>query len=544
MTPGAPPGPRDLPVVVVGAGPTGMTAAVLLATYGVPVLVLDRHAEVYAQPRAVHLDDEVCRVLGRIGVAADFLRLARPALGLRLVDRDLHVLAEFSRTGATGVHGYPQANMFDQPDLERLLRARAAQLPLVSLRTGADVVGLAVRGDGAGDVDVVVQDAATGSRDTVRAAYVLGCDGAGSTVRRAIGSRMRDLRFRQRWLVVDVDTAEDLGQWEGVQQVCDPSRAATFLRVGERRYRWEFQLLDGESAEQYRSLQALHPLLHPWTRSAPRADLRLVRAEEYTFRAQLADRWRRGPVLLLGDAAHLTPPFVGQGLGAGLRDAHNLAWKLAAVRRGALPEQALDSYQAERAPHVRELVWTAIGIGVAMSGGGAAGQALRRLVLPRAHRVPGLRRRAVDSATPPLRRSSLLAPRRRTHLLHPPLVGTLAPNAVLADGRRLDDVSPGFLLVARTAPTPAQRRALVARGLAVVVAEREPPLRDWLRAARVGAAVVRPDGTVCAAGDDVDALLARAPGLPPGTRSPSPPPDRTGATARAGVAGPPSSPRA
>ena len=146
---------------------------------------------------------------------------------------------------------------------------------------------------------------------------------------------MRDLKFEQRWLVVDVATDADLHQWEGVHQVCDPARAGTYMRIGETRYRWEFRLLAGESAEDFRTLAALRSLIEPWTAGVSDDRLDLLRVAEYTFRAQIADRWRRGNVFLLGDAAHLTPPFVGQGMGAGLRDAMNLAWKLAGCARPA-----------------------------------------------------------------------------------------------------------------------------------------------------------------------------------------------------------------
>ena len=126
---------------------------------------------------------------------------------------------------------------------------------------------------------------------------------------------MADLRFEQRWLVVDVATDADLGEWEGVHQVCDPNRAATYMRVGRHRYRWEFQLRGDETADDYRDIDALHPLLRPWTKDIPVEALEVVRTAEYTFRARIADRWRDRRVFLLGDAAHLTPPFVGQGLG-------------------------------------------------------------------------------------------------------------------------------------------------------------------------------------------------------------------------------------
>ena len=164
---------------------------------------------------------------------------------------------------------------------------------------------------------------------------------------------MEDLEFEQRWLVIDVASTVELDQWEGVHQLCDPERAATYMRIGDTRYRWEFRLLEGETAADFESIEALQPLIGPWVEGIPCDQLELVRVAEYHFRAQLADRWRDRNVFLLGDAAHLTPPFIGQGLCAGVRDSMNLSWKIAGVLSGDLPESVLDTYEVERKPHAR-----------------------------------------------------------------------------------------------------------------------------------------------------------------------------------------------
>jgi 3-(3-hydroxy-phenyl)propionate hydroxylase len=493
-----------IPVVVVGAGPTGICAATLLAQRGVECLVLDRWPEVYRQPRAVHLDDETCRVLARLGVYEEFTAISRPARGLRLVDTDMRVLAEFARP-AVGAYGFPQATMFDQPDLETLLRANLARQPRATLRANVEVT--AVTQDGPDQVRVDVTDRATGRPDAVLARYLLGCDGANSVVRAAIGAVMQNLRFEQRWLVVDVATDADLGEWEGVHQVCDPERAATYMRIGETRYRWEFRLRDGETSADFASLSALHPLIAPWTKAVPAGELDVVRVAEYTFRAQLADRWRDRRVFLLGDAAHLTPPFVGQGMGAGLRDAVNLAWKLAGVLAGVLPDDVLDTYQQERRPHARSMIRLAILVGWAMTGGGAPGNLMRHAIAPRLRLIPGLRSKVVDSRTPPLRRSALVHRRRiPRQLAGTQLAGTLCPNPVLADGGRLDDLVAGRLTLVTTAPLSATQRAHLAERAAVVVTSPGDELHRWLRRYLARAAVVRPDGTVMRAGRDVDRL--------------------------------------
>ncbi|MEN4478968.1 bifunctional 3-(3-hydroxy-phenyl)propionate/3-hydroxycinnamic acid hydroxylase [Mycolicibacterium cosmeticum] len=501
----------SVPVVIVGAGPTGITAATLLAGYGVDVLVLDRWEGVYPQPRAVHMDDESMRILARLGIADEFAAISRPALGLRLLDKTHRVLAEFGRSTDVGVHGYPQANMYDQPDLEHLLRTNLKNYPQAVLRGNVEVTD--VTDDRRGRVRVTYTDRGTGTDHVVDADYVLGCDGANSLVRKTIGTTMTDWRFDQRWLVVDIATTADLGQWEGVHQVCDPVRAATYMRIGPTRYRWEFRLLPTESANDFAGLPALAPLIGPWTGGVDDRDLEVIRVAEYTFRARIADRWRSGPIFLLGDAAHLTPPFIGQGLCAGLRDAMNLAWKLAGVLRGDLPEVALDSYQAERKPHARYMIATALGMGKAMTAGGRLGDALRQVIAPRIHMIPGLRAKLVDGSTPALRRSACIDARRR---LRPGLAGRLAPNVLLANGRRLDDVQGGgFAVITGTPPSGEQRAVIDARGARLVIPDPGTELAAWLSRGRAEAAVVRPDGTVMAAGPHLDTVLPKLPTFRP-----------------------------
>jgi 3-(3-hydroxy-phenyl)propionate hydroxylase len=489
-------------VAVVGAGPTGVAAAILLADRGVDVVVLDRWTEVYPRPRAVALDDEVHRILARMGLTSEFAAISRPARGLRLIDSgDRAVLAEFGRA-IDGVHGFPESSLFDQPELERMLRAALARRPAARFRGDVEVTGLVRHALGDGAVTVELGDRTTGEADTVVADWVLGCDGANSVVRDAIGARTTDLGFAQRWLVVDVATRADLGQWEGIHQVCSPERAATFMRIGEDRYRWEFRLRDGESAADFPTAATVRPLLRPWLRGTPDDELEIVRVTDYTFRARIADRWRDGRVFLLGDAAHLTPPFIGQGMGAGVRDAANLAWKLAAVVHGERPESDLDSYPAERRPHTMAMIRKAVVLGRVMTGGGRAGTALRRAVAPRLRRVG---RRLSDSATPALRRSALV----HAPAVHRGLAGTLCPNAPIG-GTRFDDRADGrFALVTDVPCGPGRRRTAERAGIGVVEVGADDQLGRWLADGGAHAALVRPDGTVLAASSTPDGALAR-----------------------------------
>jgi 3-(3-hydroxy-phenyl)propionate hydroxylase len=458
-------------VVVVGAGPAGCTVSLLLADRGVPVTLLERHPAPHPLPRAVHLDDEVTRTLDRIGVADGFLARSRPGSGLRLLDARHRVMAEFCREPAIGRHGYPQANMFHQPDLEELMFARVEAHPLIEFRRGVDVVGLEGALDPFTSAPVRVR-LAGGERVTGR--LVLGCDGAGSTVRDQVGVTMDDLGFTERWLVVDIRTDTPLDTWDGVEQICDPARAATFMQVTGDRYRWEFQLHDGEAEADLFARPALGALLAPWTGRTSLDGLEVIRSATYTFRARIASRFRAGRVFLLGDAAHLTPPFIGQGLAAGLRDADNLAWKIADVLAGRATASLLDSYETERRPHATALVKKAVLVGWAMTGGQDRAALLRRIALAVACRSATLRDKLADATTPRLKAGALQrdpGPGRRTPgagvgaLIGNPLVRV----AAVSEPVRLDDVLLGRTAVLTgRAPSPELVRACERDGVLLV----------------------------------------------------------------------------
>ena len=443
------------PVIIVGGGPVGCTVALLLADFGIPVTLLERRAQPHPLPRAVHLDDEVARTLDRVGVSEGFLARSRSGSGLRLLDARHRVMAEFRRKHQASQHGFPQANMFHQPDLEELLLARVEQHPLITFRRGVEVCGLdgtadPVTADPAGPAGPVrVHARVAGEPQTFTGRAVLGCDGANSTIRDLAGITMQDLRFTERWLVIDIRAEGGLDTWDGVEQVCDPARAATFMQVTGDRYRWEFRLRDGEDEAGLITPQALGRLLQPWTGRGDLDGLQIIRSATYTFRALLASRFRAGRVFLLGDAAHLTPPFIGQGLAAGLRDADNLAWKLAHVLTGRAGQDLLDSYDAERRPHAEALVKKAVRVGWAMTGGQDRAAAVRRIALAAAVRSERVRHAMGSTATPRLRGGAVARVPRHRRARMPAVLrpGSLIPNPLVsADGGppvRLDTILAG-----------------------------------------------------------------------------------------------------
>jgi 2-polyprenyl-6-methoxyphenol hydroxylase-like FAD-dependent oxidoreductase len=338
-------------VAIVGYGPVGAALAILLGQRGHRVVVLERHLEPYPLPRAVHYDHEVARILQSCGVAKQCVEIAEAAEVYEFRNAEGQVLVRFGRRGY-GPSGWPQSLMFAQPDLEAVLFARVGELPTVEVRRGWYIADLVDDGDA-----VVVR----GEAGSVRARYVVGCDGANSTVRSLIGVDMIDKAFFYDWLVVDVVFDEPRQFDPPNVQICDPARPTTVVSGGPGRRRWEFMALPGESVEELNEEATAWRLLAPF--DAHPGNARLERHSVYRFQARWVEEWRRGRVLLAGDAAHQTPPFAGQGLCAGLRDVANLGWKLDLVLRELAPDALLDAYGSERGPNMRAVIELAIDMG-------------------------------------------------------------------------------------------------------------------------------------------------------------------------------------
>lgn len=343
-------GPEDdVDVAIVGYGPVGETLAILLGQRGWRVAVFEKQAAAYPLPRAVHFDHEVARIFQAAGIAAGFAGLTEAADAYEWRNGAGQTLLRFHSRAAGGC-GWPEGNMFPQPALERLLDARARHLETIAVRRGAEVVGLRADDDGVA-LEVAGAD---GRREAVRARFVVGCDGANSFVRGQMGATITDLGFFYDWLIVDVRPTQPT-VWSPLNvQICDPRRPTTMVSGGPGRRRWEFMRLPGESLDELNSEAAAWRLLAASGVTPDNAALE--RHVVYRFQARWVEGWRRGRVLLAGDAAHQMPPFAGQGMCAGVRDAANLAWKLDLVLAGRAPQALLDTYERERVDHVRTMI--------------------------------------------------------------------------------------------------------------------------------------------------------------------------------------------
>lgn len=343
--------PQEVDVLVVGLGPVGATIGCLLGRYGVSTLIVDKSTEIWMAPRAIALDNEALRILQMAGLASDaFEKLIIPKV--RMVCPYLGEFACFDSSGTTD--GHPRLVTFYQPDLERALRAKLPQFANVEVAGAVTLVSFEETG---GRVVATLRDR-SGSLSRVSAQFVIGADGASSTVRQLLGGAFDGETYAEDWLIVDARNAR--GPIDHVEFLCDHRRPVAHMPAPGGRERWEFMLRPGETREHMESAETLRALLAPW--GGPE-QLEIERKAVYRFHARVAQHFQKGRVFLAGDAAHVTPPFAGQGLVAGLRDAANLCWKLAAVVKHEAKLAILATYDQERRPHAKEMIALAQDLG-------------------------------------------------------------------------------------------------------------------------------------------------------------------------------------
>ena len=350
-------------VAIVGYGPVGALSALLLASANLRVVILERSVEALELPRAVGLDGESVRMFQRIGYGAaiaDLLQAPREREEIHFTNSKHETIfaAPFIQFGS---NGWRDIAFFDQPELEARLREFVSKDLRIEVRMGQEVTQLAQDADGI-DLEMASVRSAE-STSSLRASWVLGCDGASSFVRGAVGIGWTSLGYDQDWLVLDVTIKPEADLPLYSMQVCDPDRLVSYICVKDPNRRWELQVLPGETREEMEKPEKIRKLLESWL---PPEHYDIRRAAVYQFHAATATSWRNGRVLLAGDAAHQTPPFMGQGLNAGFRDAANLGWKLPLIVNGDCDAAFLDSYGAERDAHARDLVKKAVGLGKLM----------------------------------------------------------------------------------------------------------------------------------------------------------------------------------
>ncbi len=501
-------------IAIVGLGPVGSTAALLMAEAGLSVVTVERDREVYKLPRAVNLDGEIIRAFQRIGrgEAVDALLQKKregERAGFANSKREFMFGQDMVEFGSSG---WQVLNFFDQPELEQYIRDNATGHERTQNYIGFELTGFTDHGD---SVTLNIKDCDTGATRSIKARYLVACDGASSFVRKSLDIGWKDLGYNHDWLVVDVITKEGHTLNNETLQVCSPERISTYVCTKDPYRRWEFKLNPGETWDEMLEEETIMGLIDEWT---PRGTYTIRRAAVYQFHAATADQWRVNNVFIAGDAAHQTPPFLGQGMNAGMRDVINLAWKLPLVINGEADDSLLDTYESEREAHAHDLVDWAVSIGRLMEHLAAVELAERKgetqPSAPAALQSSGY---GQGREQPPIRAGAVILPQvsdsgSTGYLFSQPIVRE-------ADGTtaRFDEkLGPGFALVHKGTP-PALKEtskdilsAIGANIVSVDGVEEERGHIDRLFA-HADAAIVRPDRLVFGHTTDdisVDELIA------------------------------------
>ncbi|MBK5529653.1 bifunctional 3-(3-hydroxy-phenyl)propionate/3-hydroxycinnamic acid hydroxylase [Pseudomonas sp. TH08] len=352
-------------VAIAGYGPVGQTLAILLGQIGYSVAVFERWPALYPLPRAVFHDHEIRRVFLSMGLGEELAKISQPSARYQWFNADWKVLVEIDWS-AESISDGPFGYLFNQPLLEAALDRKAKSIDTVQIHQGWEASALKQDADGCDMLlnRVIRQDGkfTLGEEQrSVRARYVIGADGANSFVRQSLNIEWQDLGFQEDWLVVDLQPKSgveldvpDIGQW------CNPERPTTMVPGGPGFRRWEFMRLPHETLEELQDTDKVWSLLSRWV-TPQTADL--VRHAVYQFRSRIAAKWHSGRVMIAGDAAHVMPPFMGQGMCSGIRDAWNLSWRLDLMLRGLADNSLLDSYTLERKPQIRAVIEASMAMG-------------------------------------------------------------------------------------------------------------------------------------------------------------------------------------
>ncbi len=482
-------------VAIVGYGPAGATFANLLAKYDLRIAVVEQAADVYDKPRAITIDHEVLRVFQACGLEETIAAHTAPHPGTHYLGVDGGIIKKFDPMPPPFPLGWVPTATFLQPAFEKALREKLATYDKAEIFLSAQAVGIAQ--DDAGTALTI--KAENGDVQTLRARYLVGCDGANSFVRKALGIGLTDLAFDEWWMVVDALERGATERPEKCFQYCRPSRPGTFLPGPGELRRWEIKLLPGEEPATFSERENVLKVLADFTDVSK---VEIWRTAVYRFHALLAQDWQVRRIFLMGDACHQTPPFLGQGLSAGIRDAVNLAWKLALVLRGDAPASLLSTYRQERAPHVGAIVALAKDFGLII-GELDLEKAKARDARLRAELNSGKAETIRQRFIPDLA-GGLIA-------VGTPAAGTLFPQPLVETAHRvvrLDDLmAPEFLLVAASADGLVSLSASSnatwnrLRGERVVIGagglhETGRLFADWLDQHGITVAVVRPDRAV------------------------------------------------
>lgn len=425
-------------VAIVGAGPTGLTLANALGAADVRTILIERNDTTVQEPRAVSIDDESLRTMQALDVHRSIMDDVIPASGYHCFGPDGSCFLRVEPRARP--YGFPRRSNFRQPDLEATLRGALARFAHVTALFGHVCKAIGQ------DAEAVRLELETpGGEATISARYVVGCDGAHSTIRRAMDASLHGSTYRQRWLILDLAATRETFKHSRV--LCNPRRPAITLAGPHDTRRYEFMLHDDEPDEVVTTPEFARELL---ARHGPDAGAPVSRQRVYTFHARIADRWRDGRLFIAGDAAHLSPPFAGQGMNSGIRDAHNLGWKLAHVLHHRLGAGLLDSYERERKPHAWALIQMAVSIGRVMMPTSPLQAALVRLGFRAAGLVPPLQAYFAEMKykPTPLYSEGFLIPARGLEM-----IGRMMPQPTMefegGHSRPLDDsLGAGFALVA------------------------------------------------------------------------------------------------